>query len=322
MTGKRVLFREQSLSDAYEQAAAQNWLPVEINQISTGQYAGRICVLEHAHVSAYLENQNCTVHKRGVMDRASCTVSLFRNRSSQVRFSEYAPTEKALFFLPGGAEFDIHVSANVETAYFRFDQSALLEKARAMNPCRWEKVPLSLQSLELLDRQPLDAFIEQLFSGALSAVPDHNGHDSLARTVLDQVLLALNGDCCNDTGVSAEVLTRRRATALVNRVIDYVSAELDQGNCPGISDICYDVQVSERTLQYCFRNVLALSPGVYLRYLRLNRARAALVRPADGNVTVTRVATQWHFLHLGRFSRDYLNIFDELPSTTLHRALS
>src|SRR5690606_8336111 len=113
MTEKSPLFLEQSLCDAFEQAAVQNWLPIEINQISRGQYAGHIRVLEHAHGSAYLENQNCTIHKRGVVDSASCTVSLFRNRPCQDRFSEYASTDNAVFFLPGGTECDLHVSANV-----------------------------------------------------------------------------------------------------------------------------------------------------------------------------------------------------------------
>lgn len=88
----------------------------------------------HAYIWRY---QNCSIHKRSVMDEKSCTVSFFRNKQSRTRLSEYGPCRNSLFFLPGGTEFDIHVPANVETVYFRFNQSSLLDKARAMpaRPC-------------------------------------------------------------------------------------------------------------------------------------------------------------------------------------------
>jgi AraC family ethanolamine operon transcriptional activator len=144
---------------------------------------------------------------------------------------------------------------------------------------------------------------------------------SLAGIIMDQILAALNSDLSDSEDALPELIARRRARSLVNRVIEYTKAKLDQHSCPGISDICYDLKVNERTLQYSFKTVLELSPNAYLRCLRLNRVRSALMHPTSKAETVTRVAMQWHFLHLGRFSRDYRQVFDELPSVTLRRAL-
>ena len=62
-----------------------------------------------------------------------------------------------------------------------------------------------------------------------------------------------------------------------------------------------------------------MTPVAYLRVMRLNRARAALLFNQPGNTTVTLVATHWGFLHMGRFARDYQALFHEKPSETLAR---
>ncbi|WPL20834.1 helix-turn-helix domain-containing protein [Thiorhodovibrio frisius] len=47
-------------------------------------------------------------------------------------------------------------------------------------------------------------------------------------------------------------------------------------------------------------------------------------QPAARNSTrtITEVAARWGFLHMGRFTRAYRDLFGELPSTTLARSLS
>ena len=75
--------------------------------------------------------------------------------------------------------------------------------------------------------------------------------------------------------------------------------------------------MSERTLRSAFRNVVGLSPNVYVNVIRLNRVRAELEKSSPFSTTVSAVATRGGFFHLGRFSRDYRRFFGELPSETL-----
>ena len=55
----------------------------------------------------------------------------------------------------------------------------------------------------------------------------------------------------------------------------------------------------------------------FYRAQRFAAARHALLRSDPRRSTVTAVATRFGFCHLGRFSVEYRERFEELPSTTL-----
>ncbi len=90
-----------------------------------------------------------------------------------------------------------------------------------------------------------------------------------------------------------------------------------EGSRPYLSELCATANVSERTLQYAFRDIMGMSPLTYLNRLRLHRARDELRKARSSSTTVTDVAMNWGFWHLGEFSRAYRNCFGELPSRTL-----
>jgi AraC-like DNA-binding protein len=88
---------------------------------------------------------------------------------------------------------------------------------------------------------------------------------------------------------------------------------------PSVSDLCRAAGVSERTLEYAFRDVMRMTPVAYLTRLRLHRVRQALLAGSQGTTTVTAEAANWGFWHFGEFSRAYKQCFGELPSETLRR---
>jgi AraC family ethanolamine operon transcriptional activator len=109
-----------------------------------------------------------------------------------------------------------------------------------------------------------------------------------------------------------------RRTKAVNRVIDYLKVHLT--DLPTMSELCKIAQVSERTLEYAFKERFGVSPIKYMNLLRLNGAYRELDRDSIRNFGVTEVALSWGFSDLGRFSKYYHALFNELPSRTLQRA--
>ncbi|MFE9765961.1 AraC family transcriptional regulator [Streptomyces sp. NPDC005808] len=87
-----------------------------------------------------------------------------------------------------------------------------------------------------------------------------------------------------------------------------------------VAQLAAIAQVSVRTLQEAFRKNLGMSPMNYVHEVRLQRVREQLLIAAPGTVTVTDVAYQWGFAHLGRFAQRYRARFGEVPSQTLQSA--
>ncbi|QDU30623.1 transcriptional regulator EutR [Anatilimnocola aggregata] len=86
-----------------------------------------------------------------------------------------------------------------------------------------------------------------------------------------------------------------------------------------VTDLCEAAGVSERTLQYAFKELMGMTPVAYLTRLRLHQVRKSLRAATHGTTTVTAEALGWGFWHFGDFSRAYKECFGELPSETLRR---
>ncbi|RAR62044.1 AraC family ethanolamine operon transcriptional activator [Onishia taeanensis] len=104
------------------------------------------------------------------------------------------------------------------------------------------------------------------------------------------------------------------------QVVDRIKAHLNACEAPpvALSELCEIAHVSQRTLQYSFNSILGISPIQFLRLTRLNRVRRRLSAP-DTGTTVSQVAADWGFYHLGQFAQDYRQLFGEAPSVTLYR---
>jgi AraC-like DNA-binding protein len=104
----------------------------------------------------------------------------------------------------------------------------------------------------------------------------------------------------------------------VSRAVDYI--ETAPSRAITTAHLAAQAGVSARALQRGFQTYVGCSPMEYLRDVRLQRARDALASAdMSSNVTVTEVAMETGFMHLGRFSVEYRRKFGESPSETLRR---
>jgi transcriptional regulator GlxA family with amidase domain len=119
-----------------------------------------------------------------------------------------------------------------------------------------------------------------------------------------------------EEGGYPEIASERRiAPRDVCRVIEYVQRHL--GEPIILADLVRESGVAGRTLLKHFHDFKGVSPMRHVRNLRLERVRIELL--AGGARTVSEVALNWGFPHLGRFSIEYRRRFGESPSATLAR---
>jgi len=112
--------------------------------------------------------------------------------------------------------------------------------------------------------------------------------------------------------------TKQRQSLIVKIAEDYALSQ--KGTSLYVTDLCRVTGVSERTLQYAFKEVMGLTPMAFLTKLRLHRVRHELIHALPGSTTVANTALRWGFWHFGELSQNYKNCFGELPSDTLLRA--
>jgi transcriptional regulator GlxA family with amidase domain len=104
---------------------------------------------------------------------------------------------------------------------------------------------------------------------------------------------------------------------VVGRIEGVLSERLDE--TIRVRDLTRAAGVSARTVYRAFARHRRTPPITHLRRSRLERVRRRLLEGAPGE-TVTSVALDWGFSHLGRFAVFYRQCFGERPSETLRRA--
>ncbi len=84
-----------------------------------------------------------------------------------------------------------------------------------------------------------------------------------------------------------------------------------------IASLAEQHQISEQTLQSSFKSLFGFTPKHFLRLLKLNLVHQDLLTNNPDETTVMQVAYKWGFMHMGRFSGYYTELFGENPSQTL-----
>jgi len=101
------------------------------------------------------------------------------------------------------------------------------------------------------------------------------------------------------------------------RVAEYIERHLRQAL--DTDTLASLVNVSPRTLYGLFERNAQASPADYIRQRRLARVHACLSDPQCTVRSLSELAMDYGFMHLGRFSDQYRKQFGQLPSETLRQ---
>jgi AraC-like DNA-binding protein len=143
---------------------------------------------------------------------------------------------------------------------------------------------------------------------------DHTETRVAAQADLLEVLLATLSATTDFTPPRKDH-TRRAQSRIVKHAEGYALAHM--GDRLYVTVLCKAAGVSERSLEYAFKEIMGMTPVAYLTRVRLHRVRQALLAATPGSTTVSVEALNGGFWHFGEFSRAYRDCFGELPSETL-----
>jgi AraC-like DNA-binding protein len=137
---------------------------------------------------------------------------------------------------------------------------------------------------------------------------------------LEQQLIHVWVRCLAEGAPSQMSTGTLRHAAIVKRFEDFLEMNPDQPLY--LTEICAAIGVAERTLRAACEEHLGMGPIRYLSLRRMHLVRRALLRADPSTTTVTRVATDFGFWELGRFSVAYRVLFAESPSESLRRHMN
>ena len=111
--------------------------------------------------------------------------------------------------------------------------------------------------------------------------------------------------------------SRLKRRAGFELALEYIrEADLSSINVP---ELCSKTGISQRTLEYAFREHFDMTPVGFIKKLRLHSIQRKLLIADSSGETISNVAYNHGIYDLGRFASTYKNHFGELPSQTLIR---
>lgn len=131
----------------------------------------------------------------------------------------------------------------------------------------------------------------------------------------DSLFYALNS--FQDAHTPQNIEKTKNNERLLSRALDYIHSESTQTLT--VSSIVSNIHASSRSIQYCFSELLGMSPKKYLVRLRLNEIRKELNKSSPNDQTITNIANKYGVVNIGRFKQDYENFFNETPRETLNK---
>lgn len=106
----------------------------------------------------------------------------------------------------------------------------------------------------------------------------------------------------------------RQRIRILRRLEEFVSQNLDRKL--RIGDLLKVAGISQRSLEYLYKDHYGITPQRYLALRRLHSFREHLLRPREPQQTISSIAASYGLTHPGRLSKEYRDIFGELPSQT------
>jgi AraC family transcriptional regulator, ethanolamine operon transcriptional activator len=159
----------------------------------------------------------------------------------------------------------------------------------------------------------------------MAAARDHPqsvGNDQVRASLADHLLAAM----ARFEGSPADVDSTTRAARAGRRVAvrlarEFIAARLSEPL--RLSELCRHARLNIRSLEYGFREVTGLTPVAYVRSLRLNAVKRALLQDSSSHSrSISEIAMDAGFWHLSQFAMDYRLFFGETPTETRRRNLT
>ena len=312
------LIVQLSCFDPIEIEAVMDHWSVTVDKLLPGEFRGVAAVLRLSPLLIAEIHTNCTTVHRLRSPALSRTL-LLRGRGSGVTFvGGLALRYPDFVLLDQGTVIDLVCQGSGSFICISLAGPA----AGSFAASAGQPLPAAVSGARLLS-WPGVALSElpDWIDKALMALVSRATFEQEARTgalLAHELQMQLNVGMANAVPTDASRLRASRRRVAVERARSFIRNNLSESL--RLADLCRHAHVQERSLEYGFREVVGLRPMNYIKMLRLAEVRRQLLADRSTTRSVSEIALDIGFCHLGQFAYDYKNLFTESPSETLRRA--
>ena len=315
---EKVFYLHQQFNDfeAYCESA-RHW-DLNYNQIDCGEFSSERLMFGNTSTIFSRARLGRRMLQRGATPSGLITFGLLANPNISIHWRNHDIQGDKLFVFPPGGELYSVTQPDFDVFALSLSEETLNRTCHSLELPDFKKLingnevfNCHPQSILLL-RQWLQKTASVLASNPLAA-----GSSLWLQQFEEELANRLIATLAESRKPVNKIIMRRRDTALLTAV-DFIY-ESDRP-VTSVQELCSIAHVSERTLEYAFRERLGQSPKTFTLIHRLNNVRKRL-RHADPDVDrIHEIAGRHGFFHMGQFTSDYKYLFKELPSVALNKS--
>ncbi len=297
--------------DEFQENAAR-W-DIEHFQLTPGNYRISVDIVHTQHLQLSNVTHRIGIHERGSICRGTCAVSIpVPLTSSPLYYCGGRVEEEDCPAMQSGEDFDSHAACGMNYVTIVADVNLLDKEAVLLTGhpfaslMRSQRVRISRQN-----QQHLALMVSTLMHALKNEPhPPSAGLQSLLeKQLIERLVLSIR----LPDGGKVKFPNRRQIAWKAEQLI---RKHLQQNM--NIDQLCTLLGCSVRSLHLGFKERYGITPVQYSRTMALNFVSREL-RNLPPAATISDVAMAWGFYHLGRFSQQYRQLFNELPSATVER---
>ncbi|MCP4010486.1 MAG: AraC family transcriptional regulator [Proteobacteria bacterium] len=311
--------------DSFEQLSslATHW-GADFRQLNSEYFKSYIFQLVASRILISSAHFGCHVEQRGTTPEGMRTFAVLNEDCPELLWFGQIINQDNLLVFPAHGEIEsfsragfgvttISIPADLLAEFFERNGIDIITKAIPPEEVIKKASKTHLNQLRYLLRQLVEIanLAQYQYSAAYSVLVDG---------VESQILLSIFNIMTEDIFQSRKTwhkISRQVNSRTMRVVLNYIQNHINEQQ--RVQELCQIAHVSERTLQYLFRQQLGMTPKAYLKGQQLFKVHQALWHVEPSDVKIGAIASQFGFCHMGQFSTDYRKMFGELPSETLSR---
>ena len=301
-------FSIAAFADASEQERGLAGWDQRYTQMSSGRFEGTVVRLDFGRVSISEERLNVSV-AQSTAPPPGKVVLILPGPTLDARINGVARQGPGFLHF-GGHEISVVTAPKTHGYYVTLDEADLpsLDRRRTGPLCSIEAYP---------GAHEMGAWISSVMATAPEGM--RRSPRELGAVLPGYIIDRVAELCAHLSSINHKRITETYAQSVVRKA----RAHLD--SMPptqlSVAALVKSLDLPDHIVRSAFAQAVGVSPQIWLRQLRLDQARRAMLRPEEARKGVTQIAMDNGFFHLGRFAAYYAQTFHELPIETIRSVI-